>query len=156
VRRRGPDFELFPDGQPPAPKVAIFSTDATVSLRTGGLTAEVDRSPSGFNLDFTRTSGASGKAEVVCSSGFKSMASLGLSPKIYAQAASETSILATNPYADPAPQGIKNFIQSELSLLVDERVYGFGELFGPLVKNGQSISIWQQDGGTSSEQGYKT
>lgn len=27
---------------------------------------------------------------------------------------------------------------------------------GPLVKNGQTISVWNQDGGTSSEQGYKT
>ncbi|MEO8907260.1 MAG: alpha-xylosidase, partial [Microbacteriaceae bacterium] len=30
-----------------------------------------------------------------------------------------------------------------------------GERFGPLVKNGQSVDIWNADGGTSSEQSYK-
>ncbi|OBZ75677.1 Alpha-xylosidase [Grifola frondosa] len=34
-------------------------------------------------------------------------------------------------------------------------VYGLGEQFGAFVKNGQSVSIWNQDGGTSSEQAYK-
>lgn len=126
-----------------------------MSLKTGSLTVAVDRSPSSFNLNFTRIS-TSGKTEVVSSSGLKGMASLGLPPKIYSQLASETSVLASNPYADPMLQGVRQFMQSELSLLVGERIYGLGELFGPFVKNGQSISIWQQDGGTSSEQGYKT
>src|SRR5690606_123666 len=36
-----------------------------------------------------------------------------------------------------------------------ELIYGLGERFGPLVKNGQSIEIWNADGGTSSEQAYK-
>src|SRR5690606_34414943 len=30
-----------------------------------------------------------------------------------------------------------------------------GERFGALVKNGQSVDIWNADGGTSSEQAYK-
>ena len=34
-------------------------------------------------------------------------------------------------------------------------VYGLGERFGPLVKNGQVVDIWNADGGTSSEQAYK-
>ncbi|WP_246005260.1 alpha-xylosidase [[Actinomadura] parvosata] len=36
-----------------------------------------------------------------------------------------------------------------------EVVYGLGERFGPLVKNGQTVEIWNADGGTSSEQAYK-
>ena len=43
----------------------------------------------------------------------------------------------------------------QLALGVGELVYGLGERFGPVVKNGQSISIWNADGGTSSEQAYK-
>ncbi|MCT6838915.1 MAG: alpha-xylosidase, partial [Bifidobacteriales bacterium] len=43
----------------------------------------------------------------------------------------------------------------QLGLEVGERVYGFGERFGPYVKNGQTIDIWNEDGGTASEQGYK-
>ena len=34
-------------------------------------------------------------------------------------------------------------------------VYGLGERFGPFVKNGQTVDIWNADGGTASEQAYK-
>jgi alpha-D-xyloside xylohydrolase len=47
------------------------------------------------------------------------------------------------------------FVKEELSLSVGELVYGLGERFGPLVKNGQSVDIWNADGGTASEQAYK-
>ena len=30
-----------------------------------------------------------------------------------------------------------------------------GERFGPLVKNGQTVTIWNEDGGTTSDQAYK-
>ncbi|MEV6349339.1 alpha-xylosidase [Actinoplanes sp. NPDC051851] len=48
-----------------------------------------------------------------------------------------------------------HFIHEQLDLGVGEVVYGLGERFGPLVKNGQTIDIWNEDGGTSSEQAYK-
>lgn len=47
------------------------------------------------------------------------------------------------------------FVREELSLGVGETVYGFGERFTAFVKNGQSIDVWNRDGGTSSEQAYK-
>jgi alpha-D-xyloside xylohydrolase len=47
------------------------------------------------------------------------------------------------------------YMHEQLSLGVGELVYGLGERFGPLVKNGQSVDIWNADGGTSSEQAYK-
>jgi alpha-D-xyloside xylohydrolase len=47
------------------------------------------------------------------------------------------------------------FIKDELSLGVGELVYGLGERFGPLIKNGQRVEIWNADGGTASEQAYK-
>ncbi|MCL2128214.1 MAG: alpha-xylosidase [Treponema sp.] len=47
------------------------------------------------------------------------------------------------------------FIKEELSLSVGELVYGLGERFGPLVKNGQTVDLWNADGGTASEQAYK-
>jgi alpha-D-xyloside xylohydrolase len=47
------------------------------------------------------------------------------------------------------------FVREQLSLDVGEYVYGLGERFGPLVKNGQVVDIWNADGGTSSEQAYK-
>lgn len=42
-----------------------------------------------------------------------------------------------------------------LDLEVGTLVYGLGERFSPFVKNGQSIDIWNQDGGTSTTQAYK-
>ena len=49
----------------------------------------------------------------------------------------------------------KTYMREQLDLFVGELVYGLGERFGPFVKNGQSVDIWHEDGGTSSEQAYK-
>ena len=49
----------------------------------------------------------------------------------------------------------ERYIREQLSLGVGEFVYGLGERFGPLVKNGQVVDIWNADAGTSSEQAYK-
>ncbi|GAB2967469.1 alpha-xylosidase [Saccharothrix stipae] len=46
-------------------------------------------------------------------------------------------------------------VREQLTLGVGDTVYGLGERFGPLVKNGQTVDIWNADGGTSSEQAYK-
>ncbi|WP_329107828.1 alpha-xylosidase [Micromonospora sp. NBC_01699] len=48
-----------------------------------------------------------------------------------------------------------SYVREQLLLGVGETVYGLGERFGPLVKNGQTVDIWQEDGGTSSEHAYK-
>lgn len=47
------------------------------------------------------------------------------------------------------------FMHEQLSLGVRECVYGLGERFTAFVKNGQVVDIWNQDGGTNSEQAYK-
>ncbi|WP_106402065.1 alpha-xylosidase [Actinocorallia populi] len=52
-----------------------------------------------------------------------------------------------------APEG--RFIREQLDLGVGQHVYGLGERFGPLVKNGQTVDVWNADGGTASEQAYK-
>ncbi|WP_229075549.1 alpha-xylosidase [Actinoplanes sp. DH11] len=49
----------------------------------------------------------------------------------------------------------ESYIHEQLDLGVGEVVHGLGERFGPLVKNGQSVDIWNEDGGTSSELAYK-
>ena len=51
--------------------------------------------------------------------------------------------------------GGEQYMHEQLDLGVGEAVYGLGERFGPLVRNGQSVDIWNEDGGTSSEQAYK-
>ena len=52
------------------------------------------------------------------------------------------------------PDG-ETYVHEQLTLSPGELVYGLGERFGPVVKNGQSVEIWNEDGGTSSELAYK-
>jgi len=47
------------------------------------------------------------------------------------------------------------YMREQLSLGVGEKIYGMGERFLPLVRNGQTVDIWNEDGGTSTEQSYK-
>jgi alpha-D-xyloside xylohydrolase len=47
------------------------------------------------------------------------------------------------------------WLMQRLRMGVGECLYGLGERFGPLAKNGQSISIWNEDGGTGSDLAYK-
>lgn len=47
------------------------------------------------------------------------------------------------------------YMRQQLSLGVGELIYGLGERFTPFVKNGQTVDIWNEDGGTSTEQSYK-
>lgn len=52
-------------------------------------------------------------------------------------------------------QNGKTYLREQLSLQAGETVYGFGEQFGPFVKNGQAIDSWNEDGGTSTNLAYK-
>jgi alpha-D-xyloside xylohydrolase len=47
------------------------------------------------------------------------------------------------------------YIHEQLNLGIGECVYGLGERFTAFVKNGQVVEMWNEDGGTSSEQAYK-
>ncbi len=52
-----------------------------------------------------------------------------------------------------APEG--PFMSCQLQVDVGEKIYGMGERFTPFVRNGQTVDIWNEDGGTSSEISYK-
>lgn len=47
------------------------------------------------------------------------------------------------------------YMRKQLGLSVGELIYGLGERFTPFIKNGQTIDIWNEDGGTSTELSYK-
>src|SRR5690606_27985504 len=47
------------------------------------------------------------------------------------------------------------YISEQLSLNVGELIYGLGERFTSFVKNGQTVDMWNADGGTGTEQAYK-
>lgn len=48
------------------------------------------------------------------------------------------------------------YIREMLNISVGEYIYGFGEKFTAFVKNGHSVEVWNNDGGTCSEQTYKS
>ncbi|MHA7143747.1 alpha-xylosidase [Arthrobacter sp. TmT3-37] len=118
--------------------------DGGGTLVAGPLTARI---PHGAPWDLSFE--ADGRT--LTSSGHKSVGRMGLAPD---------APVTTEPVgvAGVAPTGrapSPSYLHAQLSLGVGELVYGLGERFGPLVKNGQTVDIWNADGGTSSEQSYK-
>lgn len=64
------------------------------------------------------------------------------------------SAVKNNGYVQDANSGNTHMFE-RLDLSVGETVYGLGERFTALVKNGQTVETWNRDGGTSTEQSYK-
>ena len=120
---------------------------ADVTLTTGGLTVKVVKGAP-WNLTFI---GEDGK--VLTESAGKSLGrfKLGAESNVTAQPVSEFGVTMDGSARDESDV----FIAIQLHLSVGEGVYGLGERFGAYVKNGQSVDIWNEDGGTASEQGYK-
>lgn len=135
--RRG--FELDAPG---AGKVE--ATDEGAVLTTGDLRAVVRR---GTPWDISFWHGD----RRLTGSGHKSLGYLQLAADaaVAAEPAGLTGVTTTG-LAGPG-----TYVHAQLDLGVGETVYGLGERFGPLVKNGQSVDIWNSDGGTSSDQAYK-
>lgn len=61
-----------------------------------------------------------------------------------------------NDFFDYPVNGNTAYIREQLKTDIGECIYGFGEKFTPFVKNGQNVEIWNSDGGTSTDQGYKS
>ncbi|MGD8167940.1 alpha-xylosidase [Herbiconiux sp. P16] len=108
------------------------------TLTSGDLSASIAQGAP-WKLEF-RSGG-----RVLTSSDAKSIAYVGVSPDAVVDAGP-----ATNGGLHAA------YLHEQLALGVGELVYGLGERFGPVVKNGQSVEIWNADGGTSSDQSYKS
>lgn len=127
----GPYFELNSD---PSFKPTISISEKEASITSGNLTANVSIA------DFWKVTYTNDKGRQLTKSESKSAAYM---------------VKHSHPqehmfYSDELP-----FMKDELSLGVGEYVYGLGERFGSFVKNGQTVDIWNADGGTASEQAYK-
>lgn len=103
----------------------IEENDETVSFTSGKLTARVQKDEN-WRVDYVAEDG-----RVLTSSAFRGMGR-----------------------ALDKDTG-KTYMSDSLMLDVGECVYGLGERFAAYVKNGQSIDMWNADGGTASEQTYK-
>ena len=141
---RDPGFGIEADAAH-APVLAI--DDAEGVLDAGSLRARIRRGAP-WELTFER---GSDDGAAYTSSGRKSVGYVRLAPgaPVAAEPAGIAGITTTGLAPSPT------YVHTQLALGVGELVYGLGERFGPLVKNGQTIDIWNADGGTSSEQSYK-
>ena len=136
--RHEPGFELV-GREEHAAGVRLDADGA--SLTSGDLTARIERGGP-WRLEFTA------RGRVLTSSGRKSLARM---------LVDDDALVSRDAWV--ADEGIpvtsSSYVLAQLDLAVGELVYGLGERFGPLVKNGQSVDVWNADGGTSSEQAYK-
>ncbi|KAK9318810.1 glycoside hydrolase superfamily [Lipomyces orientalis] len=136
---QGPQFELFPDGQAPhASAVKTLKMGETLGLQVGDLSATVDTRPKSFDVSFHA------KDKLLTSLGWRSVGYI---------KHGTTALHPRANYLDPNKG--QRWVTYQLRLSVGDKVYGLGERFGLFVKNGQSVEIWNEDGGTSSELTYK-
>lgn len=106
-------------------KTEIENNEDEVKFRSGKLLASVNKK-NGWKIEYSYD------GRHLTGSGLKSMAFL------------------TTEYGNGSV-----YMREQLSLGVGEHVYGLGERFTPFIKNGQWVDIWNEDGGTCSEQSYK-
>ena len=159
------EFELFPDGAPDSPNTKVDRLDDEhVSFRSGNLSMTVNTKPNSYGFTFTDQS--SGKSRFLCGVEKKGQSVYDLPYHYTLSSMSESTCMSTINDALPLTEGSSGldqrvaggfvrFMQTELSLSVGENIYGLGERFGPFVKNGQVVDLWNADGGTSSEYAYK-
>jgi len=126
--KKNPEFDLNIE------KVALETTqeDNLITIKSGDLSLEITKKP--WSMTYKRD------GKVLTKSTGKDLA-----------------IMKTDWKGDAYDKGdlTDTYMRQQLSIGVGELLYGTGERFTPFVKNGQSIDIWNADGGTSTEQAYK-
>jgi alpha-D-xyloside xylohydrolase len=143
-----PRFELFPDGEADSawqPKCS----DNTVE--SGGVIATMNKEPASFAIDYQ-----DGNGKALTRLGFESIQYV-VAP---ASLASLDTLDATTSVGDayhrsPATHSKLPFMAVSFDLQPGEYVYGLGERFSPLIRNGQTIDLWNEDAGTCTLYAYK-
>jgi alpha-D-xyloside xylohydrolase len=137
ARRLGPDFELFPDGRPDR-TANVSKSDNSTTITSGSLSATVSGNEHTFDVKFHATDGSRTLTSLLNRSiGFA------YSPAL------------TTPKQVEDLSGHKHYVFTQTELGVGESIHGLGERFGAWNKIGQSVEVWNEDGGTSSDQAYK-
>ena len=128
LKERMPQFEL---AAPQNGNLAAEETEKQIIVKSGELRIEIEKESGAFV--FWRG------AEKITGSGWRDLA-----------------YMKTNWRGSAYDKGPEDaYMREQLSISVGELVYGLGERFSAFVKNGQSVDIWNEDGGTSTEQSYK-
>ncbi|PYH76221.1 hypothetical protein BO82DRAFT_396297 [Aspergillus uvarum CBS 121591] len=109
--------------------------------RSGGLDLAVTTAPN--ELDFVFSSATSQKQRKLTGHSWRSIGYIG------------DQTTEKSRWDDGIFFERQGYMLAALDLGVGEKLYGLGERFGPFIKNGQTVDIWNEDGGTSSELAYK-
>jgi alpha-D-xyloside xylohydrolase len=133
-RDPGPHFPLSPSGGSGAEPPVVG--DDELRFRSGSLELRIARNP--WRLSFWRVS--EGGEEEICASERGDLAYLRTDWTDHAYARDD---------------GSDAFFRERLSVAPGECFYGLGERFGALARNGQSVDLWNEDGGTCSDAAYK-
>lgn len=137
ARRLGPNFDLYPAGKPNCTG-EISKTEKGTTVVSGGLSATVSSNEHTFDIKFHATDRSKTLTSLL-------NRSVGLA---YSPALSTPKLVE-----DLSAHKHYMFTQTELG--VGETIHGLGERFGAWNKIGQNVEVWNEDGGTSSEQAYK-
>ena len=134
----GPHFDLFPAGKPEAGDVKVTKTGSSITLSSGSLSATAKTTDHEFDIRFHATDGSKELTSLLNRS-----VGLAYTP------------VPTNPLQTGDMRDFHHYIFTQTTLSVGESVHGLGERFGAFNKVGQAVTLWNADGGTSSEQAYK-
>lgn len=129
VKKREPEFELYQKEEQP---LTVTSDEEKLTVTSGGLTLEIGKK--NWYMAYRRGN------EVITRS-----------------AAKDLACMKTDWKGDAYDKGdgIETYMRQQLTMGVGELIYGLGERFTAFTKNGQSVAIWNEDGGTSTYQSYK-
>ena len=129
VKKREPEFELYQKEEQP---LTVTSDEEKLTVTSGGLTLEIGKK--NWYMAYKRGN------EVITRS-----------------AAKDLACMKTDWKGDAYDKGdgTETYMRQQLTMGVGELIYGLGERFTAFTKNGQSVAIWNEDGGTSTYQSYK-
>ncbi len=127
--QKGPEFALCQTAEQP---LNVTSDEERIVVTSGTLSLEIGKK--NWYMAYKRN------GEVITKSGAKDLA-----------------CMKTDWKGDYYDKGdiTETYMRQQLSMGVGELIYGLGERFTAFIKNGQSVSIWNEDGGTSTYQSYK-
>lgn len=129
AKKREPEFELYQKEEQP---LTVAGDEEKLTVTSGGLTLEIGKK--NWYMAYRRGN------EVITRS-----------------AAKDLACMKTDWKGDAYDKGdsTETYMRQQLTMGVGELIYGLGERFTAFTKNGQSVAIWNEDGGTSTYQSYK-
>lgn len=151
ARKNEPRFQLFPDAEQVSQAASKLTHDIDANTATvhRGSSAALCKDPSGFRISYRSSEG-----RALTHVGYHSLQYVVAPERDGAWAALTASTNIADPYyRSSVSRGYKPHMVVSLGLDHGEYVYGLGERFGPFIKNGQEIDLWNEDAGTCSPYG---